>query len=43
MKYRIRYYLGKFCKLLGFCRDCQGKLNYLPGGYAVCSDCRKRF
>ena len=42
-KYRIRYYLGKLCKFLGFCRDCRSTLNYFRDGSAVCPNCRKKY
>ena len=41
--YRIRYYLGKLCKLFGFCRACRGRLNFFRDGAAVCSNCRKKY
>ena len=43
MKYRFRYYLGKVCKFLGFCRDCQAKLNFTRNGQGICCECSKRF
>jgi hypothetical protein len=42
MKYRLRYYLGKACKLLGFCRDCRATL-YFVKGTGICPECRKRY
>lgn len=41
--YRLRYWLGKLCKLLGFCRDCRTTLNYTRSGQAVCPKCGKRY
>ena len=43
MKYRLRYYLGKVCKLLGFCRDCGSTLNFTKNGQGICPNCRHRF
>ena len=41
--YTLRYYLGKLCKLLGFCRACRSRLNYFRNGDAVCPNCRKKY
>ena len=43
MKYRLRYYIGKVCKFLGFCRDCRATLNFTRTGQAVCPRCSHRF
>lgn len=43
MKYRFRYYLGKFCKFLGFCRNCRVSLNFTRNGVGICPCCASRF
>lgn len=43
MKYKLRYYLGKICKFLGFCRDCRSSLNYTRNGDGICPNCRKKY
>lgn len=43
MKYKFRYYLGKICKFLGFCRDCRATLNFTKHGQGVCPKCSKRY
>lgn len=42
-RYRLRYWMGKAAKLLGICRDCRSRLNFLPSGYGLCPNCRKKF
>lgn len=41
--FKLRYYLGKVCKFLGFCRDCRSTLNFTRHGQGVCPNCSKRF
>jgi len=43
MKYKLRYYWGKFLAFFGICRDCYSPVNTLPNGTKVCSNCRKRY
>jgi len=43
MKYKLRYYLGKVFKFLGFCRDCRAALYFTKYGQGVCPRCSKRY
>lgn len=42
-RYRLRYYLGKFCAFLGLCRDCWTIITRLPRNkVCVCPNCRNK-
>lgn len=42
LRYRLRYYLKKFCKILGFCFLCHSRLNYTRSGTGICPKCGLR-
>ena len=43
MTYRIRYWLGRICATLGFCRECRSRLFRTRNGQRICPCCGRRY